>query len=120
MASLTIVVADDDENLLQTLAHLFRLDGHVVHTARDGAEALAICRTEHPDSALLDIDMPKLTGWQVAEALSAGVPAQKPSRLVALSGRSSREDRARSQAAGFDAHCTKPTSAEELLRLLGG
>lgn len=118
MASLTIVVADDDENLLQSLAHLFRLDGHVVHTARNGAEALDICRSHHPDSVLLDIDMPELSGWQVAEALQADA-ASTPLRLVALSGRYSREDKARSQAAGFHAHCTKPTAPDELLRLLG-
>lgn len=118
MASLTIVVADDDENLLQSLAQRFRLDGHVVYTARDGAQALAICRSQRPDSALLDIDMPELTGWQVAEALSTGA-APMPARLVALSGRCSREDKARSQAAGFHAHCTKPTAPDELLRLLG-
>lgn len=118
MASLTIVVADDDEHLLQTLAQLLRLCGHVVHTARDGAEALAICRAERPDSALLDIDMPELTGWEVAAALTAD-PADAPARLVALSGRSSSEDRARSRAAGFHAHCTKPAKPDEVLRLLG-
>jgi CheY-like chemotaxis protein len=118
MAVLTIVVADDDESLLQSLAQLLRLGGHIVHTARDGNEALAICRAEQPDSALLDIDMPGLTGWEVAEALTAET-AETPARLVALSGRNSPEDRARSAAAGFYAHCRKPAEPDELLRLLG-
>lgn len=117
MASLTIVVADDDEQLLSTLAQLLRLCGHVVHTARDGNEALAACRAMRPDTALLDIDMPGLNGWEVAQALSA--EAGPPCRLVALSGRSSVEDRTRSKAAGFHAHCVKPAEPAELLRLLG-
>lgn len=118
MTSLTIVVADDDQQLLESLAQLLRLCGHVVHTARDGTEALALCRAQRPDCALLDIDMPGLTGWEVAAALSAdATPA--PRRLVALSGRSSPEDHAKSRAAGFHAHCTKPAEPNELLRLLG-
>jgi len=116
MVSLTIVVADDDEQLLMTLAQLLRLCGHVVHTARDGNDALAICRATQPDTALLDIDMPGLSGWEVAQMLSAD--AGPRCRLVALSGRGSAEDRTRSQAAGFDAHCVKPAEPAELLRLL--
>ncbi|HSX59003.1 MAG TPA: response regulator [Tahibacter sp.] len=116
--ALTILVADDDEHLLATLAHLFRLCGHKVLTAHDGTEALAVCRAAKPDSALLDIDMPGLNGWQVAEALTAE-PGSTPARLIALSGRSSPDDRARSVAAGFHAHCTKPAEPNELLRLLG-
>lgn len=118
MKPLTIVVADDDESLLTSLAQLLRLSGHTVHIAHDGIEALALCRAQTPDSALLDIDMPGLTGWDVATALTA-VGQVCPSRLVALSGRASPEDRARSRAAGFHAHCTKPAEPAELLRLLG-
>lgn len=117
MASLRIVVADDDEQLLMTLAQLLRLCGHVVHTARDGNEALAVCRAMRPDTALLDIDMPGLSGWEVAQALSADTGPR--CRLVALSGRSSAADRTRSREAGFDAHCVKPAEPAELLRLLG-
>jgi CheY-like chemotaxis protein len=116
MKALTIVVADDDELLLTSLAQLLRLCGHTVHTARDGTEALALCHAQKPDSVLLDIDMPGLTGWDVAIALTSG--GEIPQRLVALTGRTSAEDRARSQAAGFHAHCTKPAEPAELLRLL--
>jgi len=118
MKSLTIVVADDDEPLLTSLAQLLRLCGHTVHTAHDGIEALAMCRAKTPDSVLLDIDMPGLTGWEVATALNA-VGAICPARLIALSGRASPEDRERSRVAGFHAHCTKPAEPAELLRLLG-
>ncbi len=118
MKSLTIVIADDDEPLLTSLAQLLRLCGHTVHTAHDGIEALALCRAKTPDSALLDIDMPGLTGWDVATALN-GVGESCPARLIALSGRASPEDRERSRIAGFHAHCTKPAEPAELLRLLG-
>lgn len=118
MKSLTIVVADDDESLLTSLAQLLRLCGHTVHTAHDGVEALALCRAQTPDSVLLDIDMPGLTGWDVATALTAAGELC-PARLVALSGRASAEDRERSRVAGFHAHCTKPAEPAELLRLLG-
>lgn len=117
MKSLTIVVADDDELLLTSLAQLLRLCGHTVHTARDGNEALALCQAQKPDSVLLDIDMPGLSGWDVATALTSAGAETSP-RMVALTGRSSAEDRARSQAAGFHAHCTKPAEPNELLRLL--
>ncbi|WP_313913867.1 response regulator [Tahibacter sp.] len=118
MNSLTIVVADDDESLLTSLAQLLRLGGHTVHTAHDGIEALALCRAQTPDSVLLDIDMPGLTGWDVATALTV-TDERCPARLVALSGRASAGDRERSRAAGFHAHCTKPAEPAELLRLLG-
>lgn len=118
MKSLTIVVADDDEYLLASLAQLLRLCGHTVYTAHDGIEALALCRTRTPDAALLDIDMPGLTGWDVATALTT--PGEIcPPRLVALSGRASPDDRERSRVAGFHAHCAKPADPAELLRLLG-
>lgn len=118
MKSLTIVVADDDEYLLASLAQLLRLCGHTVYAAHDGIEALALCRAQMPDAALLDIDMPGLTGWDVAATLTAAAETC-PSRLVALSGRASPEDRERSRVAGFHAHCAKPADPAELLRLLG-
>lgn len=118
MKFLTIVVADDDEPLLTSLAQLLRMCVHTVHTAHDGIEALAACRAQAPDSVLLDIDMPGLTGWDVATALIAAEEAG-PSRLVALSGRASSEDRERSRAAGFHAHCTGPAEPAELPRLPG-
>lgn len=112
-----VLVADDNADALRTLATLLEIEGHEVHTAADGQQALA--RAEHlkPDIAILDIGMPLLNGHEVAERIRAtewggGV------RLIALTGWGQVQDQQRARAAGFDHHCTKPVAIDQLLALL--
>jgi CheY-like chemotaxis protein len=66
-----------------------------------------------PEVAILDIGMPGLNGYEVARRLRA-MPALAATRLVAVTGWGTREDRARSEAAGFDGHLTKPVELDAL------
>lgn len=114
---LRILIADDNKDAADTLASLLQLNGHITHVAHDGREALQIAETAVPDIAFLDIGMPGLSGYEVAQKLRQS-DAGKKMLLIAVTGWGTEEDRARSEAAGFDHHLTKPVHSTMLNRLL--
>ncbi len=112
-----ILIADDNQDALDTLALLLQVDGHEVFKAIDGAAALRAANQWRPDLVFLDIGMPVLDGYATARSLRAevwgrGLP------LIALSGWGQREDMARSREAGFDLHLVKPVSADAIAKVL--
>lgn len=114
---LRILVIEDNEDARETLNAWLREFGHWVTTASDGFEGLATARTLHLDVVLIDIGLPGLDGYQVAENLRAMGGAQRP-RLIAVTGYGRPEDSARAREAGFDAHLVKPVEPEQLARLI--
>jgi CheY-like chemotaxis protein len=112
-----IVVADDNQDMADSLKVLLELDGHVVHTTQDGAGAIALARSVQPDFLLLDIGMPKLNGYEVARHIRMQ-PWGREMRLVAITGWGQPEDRSRALKAGFDYHLTKPVPLEDLIDIL--
>ena len=112
-----ILLADDNRDALDSLATLLQCDGHEVHTAGDGAEALEVAAQCRPDVVLLDIGMPKLDGYEVARRIRAE-PWGKNAILIALTGWGQDDDRRRSRDAGFDSHLVKPVDFTALLALL--
>ena len=99
--SLRILVIDDNVDAVQTLAVLLTLNGHDVtkaHTGIEGLEAASDCR---PDVVLLDIGLPGLNGYQVAQRLRSR-PDSKDIVLVAMTGYGQEEDRKRALSSGFD------------------
>ena len=114
---LKILLVDDNEDSTRALGMLLEHVGHLVVTAHDGAEALAKAREVNPDVVLLDLGLPVLDGYQVAEALRADEGGAHL-LLVAISGYGQPNDRARSKAAGFDQHLVKPVDCGVLLDLL--
>ena len=112
-----VLVADDNRDAAETLAALLRAAGHDAATAFDGEQALDRLDHERFDVAVLDIGMPRLNGYDVAEQVRRG-PRGGHLRLVALTGWGQVEDRRRALAAGFDDHLTKPVHPEALLSLL--
>ena len=114
---LRVLIADDNKDAAESLKMLLELEGHEVVTAHDGAQALEAAAAQRPDVAFLDIGMPKLNGYEVAERLRALDPTHRV-RLIALTGWGQPEDRARSAAAGFDHHLTKPIDFEIMAEIL--
>jgi signal transduction histidine kinase len=112
-----ILLADDNRDALDSLATLLQCDGHEVHTAGDGAEALEVAAQCRPDVVLLDIGMPKLDGYEVARRIRAE-PWGKSAVLIALTGWGQDEDRRRSREVGFDSHLVKPLDPDALSSLL--
>lgn len=114
---LTILVADDNDDGREMLAFFLQSEGHTVTTAIDGPSALAAAIEQNPDVAILDIGMPGLSGYTVAERLREGRDGTGPV-LVALSGLGQDEDKARAETAGFAHHFTKPVDIHALTRFL--
>jgi PAS domain S-box-containing protein len=113
--ALRVLLAEDNSDVRTSLAEALRLFGADVHVADDGADALAQFDRIHPDVAILDIGMPRITGYDVAIALRArGVRVP----LIALTGWGQAADRERALAAGFDHHLVKPVAINVLVHLL--
>ena len=112
-----IVIADDNEDSAQSFAMLLSFSGHEVKIAHDGAEALDAVRNFRPDVAFLDIGMPGLTGYEVAQAVRAE-PWGSEVTLIAVTGWGQPDDKQRAHTAGFDRHLVKPIDPDEVDRLL--
>ena len=110
---LRILVADDNADGADTLSLVLREKGHEVHVAYGGEDAVRMGTSIVPDLVFLDLGMPHIDGYEAARALRA-LPALAEARLVALTGWGAQEDRARTRAAGFDAHLLKPAMPEAL------
>jgi CheY-like chemotaxis protein len=112
-----VLIVDDNSDAADMLALLLQLDGHQVQAVYSSRDALERAQSFHPDIMLLDIGLPEINGYEVAERLRA-MPQLKDIRLVAVTGYGRSEDRARTRAAGFDDHLVKPVEAIELKRVL--
>ncbi|HEX6361552.1 MAG TPA: ATP-binding protein, partial [Albitalea sp.] len=112
-----VVVADDNRDAADSLAALLRLAGHEVSVAYDGEAALAEIRRVEPHVALLDIGMPRRSGYEVASAVRSGGKAAD-TMLVAVTGWGQDKDRSTALAAGFDHHLTKPVDPQRVLDLI--
>jgi PAS domain S-box-containing protein len=102
-----ILVADDNRDAAASLATLLALEGHETSVAHDGDDALSLAESFLPTVALLDIGMPKLNGYEVAQRIRAA-PWGASMMLVAVTGWGQSEDKRRAHEAGFDHHFTKP------------
>lgn len=115
--SRSILIADDNRDWTDSLAVILRDAGYTVYTAYDGREAIEAASTALPDVVLLDIGMPKLTGYEVARIFHRHPDATRPV-LVAVTAWGREADKLRAQVAGFDYHLTKPVQPEAIVELL--
>jgi two-component system CheB/CheR fusion protein len=114
---LRVLVAEDNVDAGDSLSLLLRLHGHEVLVARTGPSALEVASAFQPDVVLLDIGLPGMDGYQVAQHLRAK-PEFKNVLLCALTGHTPSEaDHDRPQQAGFDHHFVKPLNLKTLLEL---
>ncbi|HLK94022.1 MAG TPA: PAS domain-containing protein [Polyangia bacterium] len=112
-----ILVVDDNVDAAESLSRLLRMQAHEVRVEYDGLAAVAAARDMNPDVVLLDIGLPKLDGLEVAKILRARPDGPRP-LLVAMTGFGQARDRARTAAAGFDHHLTKPIDPKLLQSLM--
>jgi CheY-like chemotaxis protein len=117
MAARRILVVDDNRDAAESLARLLQLYGNDTRTAADGVQAVQMAAEYEPDVILLDIGMPKMSGFDACRAIRKQ-PRGKSIIVVALTGWGQEEDRRRSVEAGFDAHLVKPIDPESVLKLL--
>src|SRR5262249_43365092 len=112
-----ILVVDDNEDAAEMLEAALTQLGYRVTVAHDGPTALQLSERVQPDFALLDIGLPVMDGYELAERLRA---QRGDGRLVliAISGYGQERDRERSEAAGFDRHLVKPIQLNELEQAL--
>jgi len=114
----SILVADDNDAVVEALAMLLELAGFSVIKTYDGLQAVAAAERERPDIVLLDIAMPGLDGRAACRRIR-GLPGGGRVRIIALSGWDPDSDGGQSADTGFDGHLVKPVASAELLRMLG-
>lgn len=112
--ALRVLIADDNRDAAESLAILLEIDGHEVRTAFTGCEAIALAQELKPHIAFLDIGLPDISGYEVAQALRATAAASHPIKLVAVTGWGQAEDKQNAANAGFDLHFVKPASPDRL------
>jgi CheY-like chemotaxis protein len=112
-----VLVVEDCAAVAEGWASLLKEWGHEPCIARNGPEALAAARKQHPEVVLLDAGLPGMDGYEVARRLRAQL-GLTDILLVMLTGNGSDEDRCRSNQAGCDLHLVKPVDPEEVQRLL--
>ena len=112
-----ILVVDDNRDAAESLAVFLQLDGHSVHTAYDGVEAVEAAESFRPDIVLLDIGMPKLNGFEACRRIRATAWG-KDMTVIAQTGWGQDEDKRRTQEAGFDGHLVKPVDPVALMKIV--
>jgi DNA-binding response OmpR family regulator len=112
--SKTILIADDEPNIVISLEFLLERGGYRVRVARDGPEALDAIAHEVPDLVLLDVMLPHLSGYDVCQRIRQN-PDWAKVRIVMLTARGREVEIAKGLALGADAYVTKPFSTRELL-----
>jgi PAS domain S-box-containing protein len=112
-----VLVVDDNEDAAEVLAELLGTVGHTTHTVWDGPSALEAAASFAPQVAVLDIGLPVMNGYELADRLRA-MPGLGGLKLIALTGYGQIADRARSRAAGFHAHLVKPVDWREVDRTI--
>ncbi len=119
VVSQRVLVVDDNQDAAIMLQQLLDAAGHHAMVAYDAAGALQICEQFEPAVAVLDIGLPGVDGYQLAEMIRVQMGAQAP-RLLALSGYGLAADAQRSEQAGFAAHLVKPVDLDALLAAVAG
>ena len=111
-----VLIVDDNADSAETMAMLLQIWGHDVQVAKDGPTALAVAAERRPEVVLLDIGLPGMTGYEVAQRLRA-LPEMADSVLVAVTGYGQEDDRRSTRAAGFALHLVKPVRPDVLRKV---
>ena len=111
----SVLVVDDEPNIVLSLEFLMRQAGYDVRVARDGEAALKAIEDDPPELILLDVMMPKRDGFDVCQTVRAN-PAWKGVRIVLLTAKGRDIEREKGMALGADDYITKPFSTREVVQ----
>jgi DNA-binding response OmpR family regulator len=115
-----ILVVEDEKDILELLISVFDdFRDYRILSATDGEEALRLTRVDNPDIILLDIQLPRLNGYEVCKSVKSD-PTMSHTKVLMLSGMAQNSDRQKAQEAGADGYITKPFSSIELLEKVEG
>jgi CheY-like chemotaxis protein len=114
-----VLIVDDNEDAANSLAIILKLGGHETASVYTAVDALQRAADFRPDVVLLDIGLPGMDGYEVAQKMRE-LPGLRDIRLVAVTGYGRSDDRLRARDAGFDDHLTKPVEFAVLERTLAG
>jgi CheY-like chemotaxis protein len=114
---LRVLVVEDDPDTALGMSRLLANSGHDVQVAADGPSAVRAAQSSPPDVVLLDIGLPGMDGYQVAERLQRKATLKRP-LVIAITGLVPDDDRQRSARAGIDLHLDKPADPDALRNLL--
>lgn len=117
--SASILVVDDDPEIVAMLNTRLTKRGYTVSTAADGAKALEIAKRERPDVVLLDVMMPGKSGWEVARALKQD-PVTQTCKIIMVSAIGEKTNEITAPIYGADAHVDKPFEFEALEKVIAG
>ena len=109
----TVLVVEDEPNIVLSLEYVIKKAGYEVRVARDGEEALKAVEEAAPDLILLDVMIPKRDGYDVCQTIRAN-PAWNDVNIIMLTARGREVEREKGLALGADAYLTKPFSTREL------
>ena len=112
-----VLIADDERDSAMTLSMLLQLEGYEVRTVHGGQEALDATRDFQPHICLLDIGMPKISGYEAARRLRQRYGDDCPI-LIAVTGWKQASDKILASLAGFDHHVAKPYAPADIVNLL--
>jgi CheY-like chemotaxis protein len=114
-----VLIVDDNEDAANSLAMILKLSGHETASVYTAMDALERAVSFRPDVVLLDIGLPGMNGYEVAQKMRE-LPGLADIRLIAVTGYGRSDDRLRARDAGFDDHLTKPVEFAVLDRALTG
>ena len=113
-----VLIVDDNVDAADSLGMMLELKGHTIQTVHDGSAALRAIQSFSPDVVLLDIELPDMSGYEIARRIRSNGDG-KSITLIALTGRGQQDDKDRAREAGFDEHFTKPVDISLLATLIG-
>ncbi len=108
-----VLVVDDNVDAATSLSMMLEVKGHTVQTVHDAAEALIAIKDFSPDVVLLDIELPEISGYEVAKQIRL-MDGGTDMVLIAITGRGQKEDKEKAMDAGFNEHLTKPVDTSLL------
>jgi CheY-like chemotaxis protein len=117
MSGRRVLVVEDDEDSALLLAETLGDHGYAVEVAHDGASAVEKAIEFNPEVAVLDVGLPDMDGYQLAQKLRQ-LQLAGGLRLIALTGYGGDEERKRSREAGFDVHLVKPIMPDVLAKAI--